>query len=251
MRMLALVTPILLAGVLARGEDAPPRWSGEAGLSFVRTTGNSSSSTLGAAFKLWRRDPLWKLGLTTALVRSKADELKTAERLDGALRVERGVGKRFAAYGQASYLRNAFAGIDGQENLEAGGLYKLATGPKHLLSLSGGLAYTSEQRVLPDADRDFAGLRAALAYRWQLGATSDFVENIDYLQSLRNVDDGRLTHRAAVTASLKGVFSMKLEHQLFYLKSPVLGKKQTDTTVLASLVAKWPAPPPPCPCPVK
>jgi putative salt-induced outer membrane protein YdiY len=241
---------ILLFATLARAEDASPAWSGEAGLSYVQTTGNSSNSTVGGAFKLVRDDSVWKLMLSSAFVRTESESVKTAERFDGALRGERGFGDRFAVYGQALYLRNVFAGVDGQETFESGGVFKLALGPKHFLSLSGALAYTAEQRLAPAADRNFVGGRSALAYKWQISPNADFTEDVDYLQSFKDGADGRLTNNAALTAKISKILALKLQHQLLYYHDPVPGKKTTDTTILASIVAKWPAPaPPPPPCP--
>jgi putative salt-induced outer membrane protein len=253
-KILRVAVPMLLLASFASAEEAPAVVSGEAGLSYVQTTGNSSNSTIGAGLKLLRQAGAWKTGLNTAFVRTESESVKTAERFDTALRAERGFGDGFAAYAQGSYLRNTFAGIEGQETFESGGLYKFANGPKQFFSASAALSYTAEQRIAPDRDRNFVGGRAALAYKWQLSASADFTEDLDYLQSFKESADGRLSHKAAVTANVSKIFALKLAHQLLYYNAPAPGKQKTDTTILASIVAKWPAPPPPpppCPCPPK
>jgi putative salt-induced outer membrane protein YdiY len=146
----------------------PPGWSGEAGLSYVQTAGNSQSSTIGAGLKLiYQRRP-WRLSLGTSFIRTETDDVTSAEKFDSMLRAERGFGERLAVYGQGSFLHEPFAGIDGQETFEAGGLYKPAIGPRHFVSLSAALAYTAEQRGGSSPDRNFAGARAGVAYKWQL-----------------------------------------------------------------------------------
>ncbi len=252
----AALLVLLLGAAAASAAEAPPLWSGEAGLSYVQTTGNSSNSTIGAGLKLLRQGAAWKTAFSGAFIRTSSEEVTTAERLDSALRGERGFGDRVAAYAQGAYLRNQFSGIEGQETLEAGGLYKLAVGPRHSLHASAGLAYTAEQHLAPDADRNFAGGRGAIAYKWQVSANADFSEDLDYLQSFKDSGDGRLAHKAAIAANINRIFALRLQHQLLYYNRPVPGKKKTDNTILVSVVAKWPAPappppPPPCPCPAQ
>jgi putative salt-induced outer membrane protein len=252
-RLKTLLFAAAIAPVCAAQAPPPPEWSGEAGLSYVQTTGNSDSSTIGGALKLLRQKGVWKVGLGGAFIRSETDDIKSAEKYDALLRGERALGERFSLYGQGSYLRDQFAGIDGQEIAEGGGLYKLAIGPKQFFSLSGALAYTSEQRTDPSPDRDFAGFRAGLSYKWQISPTADFTEDATYLQSFQDSGDGRVTSKATITANVNKIFALKVGHELLYFRDPVPGKKSTDNTFLASIVAKWPAPapppPPPCPCP--
>jgi putative salt-induced outer membrane protein len=239
--------------VPALGQEAPPPppvWSGEAALSYVQITGNSDSGTLGAGLKLVHLAGPWKINFGTAFVRTETDGVKSAEKLDALLRGERAFGERVAVYGQGAYLRDLFAGIDGQETFESGVLYKLAIGPKHFLSLSAALAYTAEQRAEPDPDRNFLGARGGLFYKWQISPNADFTEDVSYLQSFEDSQDGRVQHRATLTANVNKVFALKLGHELLYYRDPVPGKKSTDNTILASIVARWPAPaPPPPPCP--
>lgn len=250
MNLRLLMVSAALASPAWAQAPPPPAWSGEAGLSYVQTSGNSDSATLGAGLKLGRESGRWKLGFATAFVRTETDAVKSAERLDALLRAERALGERFAAYGQGAYLRDVFAGIDGQETFESGGLYKLAVGPRHFLSLSAALAYTAEQRAEPSPDRNFGGVRAGLGYKWQIGGNAAFTEDLSYLQSLKDSEDGRIVQKATITANINKVFALKLGQELLYYRDPVPGKKRTDNVILASIVARWPAPAPPAPpCP--
>ncbi len=238
------------AVVAQEAPPSPPSWSGEGGLSFIKTSGNSETSTFGATLKLFHDEGPWRIGISGGYLRSSDSDVKTAERTEGLLRAERGLGERFALYGQLSYLRNPFAGIDGEETLESGGLYKLARGPKHFLSTSAALAYTWQQRLAPAEDRNVAGGRFAIAYKWQISPTADLTQDLDYLQSFDDSSDRRLTSKTAITAAINQVFAIKLGDSLFFYNDPVPGKKKTDNTIYASIVARWPPPAPPAPpCP--
>lgn len=218
----------------------PPLWSGEGSLSYVQTTGNSENQTLGAGFKLLYQPSLWKAEFRSAFVRTQADSVKSAERFNALLRGERSLGPRFAAFGRATVLRDVFSGIEAQESLEGGILYKLLESERQLFSVSAALGYTNENRVDPAPDRDFLAGRAAVAYRLKLGEASELTEDLDYLANFMRSDDWRVTHAAALSASVSKAFAVKLSHQLYYFHDPVPGKKSTDTTFLASLVVKWP-----------
>src|SRR5437868_5225307 len=67
----------------------PPLWSGEGGLSYVRTTGNSDNSTFGAGLKLVRERGSWKNLASAEFVRATDHSVRTTERVEAGLRAER------------------------------------------------------------------------------------------------------------------------------------------------------------------
>ena len=97
----------------------PPIWSGEASASFVQTTGNSQSRSLGAGLKLLFQSAPWKAELKSAFIESSANDVETSRRFNASLRGERALRERLAVYAQGSYLRDLFAGIRGQGHLLA------------------------------------------------------------------------------------------------------------------------------------
>ena len=219
-------------------ETSPRPWTGEASVSYVQTTGNTENQTLGAGLKAaWQSAP-WKVSLAASYLRAEAANAETARKATAALRGEYDFTPRVGVYAQESYLRDRFAGIASQWISEAGGVYKLLIGPVHALSFSAGLAYTSEQRLPPDSDRRFAGATAGLSYKWKISSTADFGEDAVYLASFKNSRDWRFNNAVSLSVSMTKVLAVKLSHQLTYLHLPATGKKATDTTLLASLVAK-------------
>jgi putative salt-induced outer membrane protein YdiY len=219
-------------------ETSPRPWTGEASLSFVQTTGNTENQTLGAGLKAaWQSAP-WKVSIAAAFLRAEAANVETARKTNGALRGEYDFTPRFGAYAQESYLRDRFAGIANQWISEAGGVYKVLVGPVHAVSVSAGLAYTSEERLPPDGDRRFAGATAGISYKWKISSTADFGEDAVFLESFKDSKDWRFNNAASLSVSMTKVLALKLSHQLSYLHLPATGKKRTDTTLLASIVAK-------------
>jgi putative salt-induced outer membrane protein YdiY len=219
----------------------PPPWSGEASGSWVQNTGNSISQSIGAGLALGYESAPWKMTFKSDFVRNSSEDVKQAEKLSGLLRGERALGDRVSLFAQASALRDEFAGFDGQETLEAGAIVKLARGPKHKLSLGAGLGYTAEQRQLPDEDRSYASARLGLGYKWALSATAQFSEDANLLADLGDSANWHGSTLTALTAEVSKILALRVSHQLAYAHQPVPGKRATDTTFLASVVAKWPA----------
>jgi len=242
--LLGLVLGLGLA-LLAAGQTPAPApdaaagpWSGEFNLSYVQTTGNTENQTLGAGLKAaWQSAP-WKVSLAAAFLRAESEHVETARKSTAALRGEYDFTPRFGVYAQESYLRDLFAGISQQWITGAGAVYKVVLGPPHAVAFSAGVAYTVENREPPDADRDFWGGTVGLSYKWKISASTEFTEDAIYLANFKDSKDWRFNNAAALSVSMTKVLAVKLSHLLQYMHLPGTGKKATDTTFLASIVAK-------------
>jgi putative salt-induced outer membrane protein YdiY len=250
-RALVVLAALAAAAALSAAEDTPessptptatpPRWSGEGGLSYVRTTGNSDNSTFGAGLKLVRERALWKNVASADFVRATDHSIRTTERIEAGVRAERALDTRPGTFVRGSYLRNVFAGIEGLETAEAGVLYKVAAGEVHNLTGSVSLSHSWEQRLAPEPNRAFFGVHGGLSYKLRISPTADLTEDADYLQSFDRGEDWRLGSKAVLALSATRVLGVKISHTLLHYNRPVPGKLPTDATVLASVVAKWPA----------
>src|SRR3982751_6638753 len=67
----------------------PPLWDTQIGASFVGTSGNSDTSSLGADFGAHRRGLTWQIESSATAVRTSSDDRTTAERYLGQVRVQR------------------------------------------------------------------------------------------------------------------------------------------------------------------
>src|SRR5438477_8176643 len=86
--MLMLLIP-LMAAAQAPPPPPPPLWDVQVGASFVGTSGNSETSSLGADFGLHRRWPVWQIESAAAAVRTSSLDVRTAERYLGLFRGQR------------------------------------------------------------------------------------------------------------------------------------------------------------------
>src|SRR5687767_186973 len=58
----------------------PPEWSGEAGLSYVQTGGNTDTQTVGLSAKGLRQTRQWKAEARGAFLRTESADLVTAKK---------------------------------------------------------------------------------------------------------------------------------------------------------------------------
>ncbi len=218
----------------------PPAWTGNAQVSFLKTTGNTETSVLGVGGEAkYKGSSPWSLGLKAALARGKADDVENLRKFTSALRGGRAFNERTDLFAEIAYAEDIYAGIDSRFGGELGVSHKLTiTGP-HLLSVEAGFGAIHEVRLPGKVASDFATARGGLNYKYVISKTSDFQNQAGMTLNLSDSQDWRFTNAAALTAALNARFSMKLSYNVAYLNAPPPGKKQTDTTAAAALVAKF------------
>ena len=215
----------------------PPRWETTSELSFVSTSGNTSTETLGVGGDVTHRSGVWLSKGQVAFVRAATDGRQIARSLGINFRTSRDLTPRAGAFAHAAYLRDTFAGIEHRGGVDGGLTWKLVDAARHTVNLDAGLGYTSETR-LAEADRSFATGTLALAYTWALTDTAEITNDGGFTANLQDGPDWRFTDTVAVSASLNRALSLKLAYQVKYLNRPVPGFGKTDAIASAAVVAK-------------
>jgi putative salt-induced outer membrane protein len=233
----ALATPALL-----HAQDAPPpvppAWSGQAEVSYVSTTGNTSTSTLGAAAQVDYKPSPWVLGAKISFVRAEADGDEKARALAFQLHAGQKLDRRLEVFAQADYLQNRFAGIENRYSVEGGLSYMLLESGPQSLKTNVSIGYAKESRITGD-DLSFAFAKAGLKYKYAFSKTSDFTDEVMFTEDLKETGDWRLGNVASLTASLSTLFSLKASHTFSYVNHPPATFGKTDTITSVALVAKF------------
>lgn len=216
----------------------PPPWSGSAELSFLSTSGNTTTSSLGGGLEVNYKPAPWAVIFKAGYLRASTDGVTTAEQLNASVKGIRDLTPRVDVFVGGGYLRNRFAGIRSLVSGEAGAGYKILTGPVHTLRGELGLGYTRESQLVGD-NRSYAGARAGLGYKWEFSKTAAFTNDLSYLRDLSDSENWIFSDKAAVTASLTSIFSLKASYTLLYNHEPVPTFKRTDTATAVALVAKF------------
>jgi putative salt-induced outer membrane protein len=239
-----LVSPALLAVDAPPAPAPPPLWSGKAELSYVSTSGNTSTQTIGAAGELLYQPSPWSVLFRGTFVRAEADGDLKARSVSGLLRGARDLSPRLGLFVQAGYLENTFSGIDHRIAGEGGISYAVVKSDRHLLKAELGLGYTKEARLLGD-DLAFASARIGLGYKCVISKTAEFTDDASFVEDLKTSDDWRIQNVASVSASVSSIFSLKISHALNYVNRPALRTApddyfgKTDTVTSAAVVAKF------------
>lgn len=243
-RALLVVALLLLAPAALRADDEQepppdPAWSGNLGLSYVATGGNTDTSTLGLDFKMERRPAPWGFDITATFTRSDDEGVLTAERYTAGLRARRAFGERWEVFGGVGAEKDPFAGYDLLSLVEAGATYKALVGPRHTLSFDAGLTWTDENRVEPEPDFRYAGGLAGLAYEWKISDTASLTQTLVYYPNFEETADWRAHSNTGLTTSVSSRLAVNVGYELRYRNQPIGDRESTDRTTKVSLVLNF------------
>lgn len=244
LRRIASATAVIAAlmavtATAQTNDEATSPWSGNLGLAYVATSGNSDTQTFGIDFKLERIPEPWGLEVTALFNRAKEGDVTTAERNAAGIRGKRALNERWQLFAGLSGEKDEFAGYELLAVGELGVTYNMLLGPTHLLSFDAGLTYTDENRIEPEPDVDYFGGVAGLAYEWKISDTAALTERLLWYPNFDTSSDWRLTSETGITASLTSTLALKLGYEMRYRNQPIGDNSSTDSTTKASLVVSF------------
>jgi len=244
------VCVLAFAFALARSAspaDPPPPlgWYSKSGLSYVLTTGNSATSTLGAKVevkRLWARSTFV---LTGSAVRAQASDpsrravgtpsdfsvetgpsvLKAAQYDVGAT-FDRRVTERLAWQVGAAFDRDRFSGLRGRTTGLAGLSYLFANRKTFTFKGAAGLTLNHQSEVVDDpTTRDtFVGLRLRADTERKFGANSSYVGNLTFDEDLQDLGDARVRFANALGVAMSQRLALQVGLLLLYNHEPLLAE---------------------------
>jgi putative salt-induced outer membrane protein len=218
--------------------EPPPLWDAVLGASFVGTSGNSDTTTIGADFQAHRRWPVWHLESTASAVRTTEQSRRTAERYLGALRAKRDLNSIVSFTMGERAERDRLAGIDVRSILDAGLSYALVRDPTFTLDGVTSLAWNHESVDLgPNLDDPTAVLQ--LMSKNVFSPTADASARFTFYPDLRTSSAYRSEAEIAVQATINARFALKVGYLWRYSNAPVPGFVKNDSTATASIVVRW------------
>lgn len=247
---LALVTLAFAANAyavadnpVAPAEPAPAKglrdlWNGSAEFSFLQTTGNTQTLSLGAAAEASFKPNEWSYSLRFGFVRNEAFGTVNAFAVTSLLRGARSFSRKLEVFGQASFLRNTFAGFDSRIASEAGLGYFILPEAPHTVRMELGTGFTSEDPVF-EGRQSFPTIRIGSLYRWKISENAEFTSDLSFLENIQDFDDWRLTSTSSIAAAMTSRLSLKFSYALNHRNEPITTFKRTDTVTSAAVVAKF------------
>ncbi len=258
LRAILLLWLAACGAVLAQAPPCPcpepppapdPCWFGKVNFSFLSTSGNTDTTSIGGAAELNYNPKPWLFTLKGGYLYSQTDGVVTAESSFASLRANRDITTRFYVFAGGGYLRNTFSGIDALWSVDGGAGFKLLDGPSQFLKAEGGAGWTNEKDIIPViingepiniiTSRDYANARAALYYKWQFTKSAAFTNDFTYLLDLDNTKNYFITNRAAITADISKIFALQASWTLLWRNQPVPTFGHTDTATAVGIVASF------------
>ncbi len=216
----------------------PPFREGTAEFSFVGTTGNSETQTIGLGGEVIVRPAPWVIRNKALFIRNESEDQLTAKSFLYLFRADRALTTRLSAFGEYNYFRDRFAGVEHQNNLLAGLAYKIVDLPAHLLVVDGGLGYLNEKRLTGE-DVSSATYGSGLSYKWKISESAEFADDFRFTGTFADGEDWRIYQIAALTTRISTLFSLKVSNTVRYANLPPPGFRDTDTITAVALVAKF------------
>ncbi len=238
---LALVAALAAGPVMAQDdaaeEAAPePLWTNALGLSYVGTSGNTDTSSLGLDFKSERRPTPWGMAFVATFTRAEDDGEVTAEQYLVGARGSRALNDRWSLFAGLSWAKDTFGGFDSRSIAEAGAEYLLFKNDKHTLSADAGLTWTDEDRIEPNPDVSYMGAVLGLAYEWKISDNASFTQLLAFYPNFEESSDWRLNSDTGLQAAVNSWLAVKLGFGVRYRNKPIDDNEDTDTTSSASVV---------------
>lgn len=243
---LMLVVPAMALGTghLAAQDEPPLGWSDKAEVTFVMTSGNATSSTLGLKNALEHRWENALVSVAAGAVRAESGVTmrtatgtpdnfqivrttntdKTAERYFAQGRYDRNVTESAFVFGGAGWDRNTFAGVQNRYAFITGLGEAWIDREARRFKTDLGVTYTIQDDVVddPTVDDSFAGLRANLEFFQTLTSTTDFQSLLVVDQNLNDSPDRRADWTNSVAVAVSDNLALKTSLQILYDNQPAL-----------------------------
>ena len=232
-----IVVSVLFLPPVASAEDK--KWSDVAELSYVDTGGNTDVKS--ALFNNILKYTFSKKTLTTwklGILYGEMDGERTAGKYSTSGRVDYKITPVYYTYGEISWLKDTFSGIDERYRYSVGLGYEILTGPKHKLATEAGLNYTTEEYT-DNTDNDYIGGRLFANYAYHFTEKNYFGQWVEYLHDFDDSDNYQVNAETSLLSALNGFLSMKTSYLIEHDAEPVPGNKKTDTKLAVTLVVNF------------
>jgi putative salt-induced outer membrane protein YdiY len=240
--------------------DVPGTYA-NADLSYVLTSGNSSTSSLGFKGDLTHRWAKHSIGFAAGGVRASSspdtrfavgtpgdfevqvpESERTAEAYYGRTRYDYKLSDRLFYTAGAGWERNRFSGLDNRWLVDTGLGYIFVNNDRTSFRGVAGVTYTSEDYTVDDdQDGSFFGARLGWDFQQKLFQNTTFTHTLVADENLEDTDDLRVDAQFGLHVAMSSKLGLKVNWRLLWDNQPALaeydlytrGGAPTGLTVLA------------------
>jgi putative salt-induced outer membrane protein YdiY len=222
----------------------PPGLYASADLSYVLTSGNSSSSSLGFKGDLTRRWTKSSIGFAAGGIRASSspdakvavgtpeafevripDAEPTAEAYYGRGRYDYKLSQRLYYTVGAGWERNRFSGLENRWLVDTGIGYIFLNSDRTGFRGTAGITYTDEQHTVDSGnDGSFVGARLGWDFRYQLLASTTFTHSLIADENLQDTADLRLDAQFGVRVAMTKKLGLRVNWRLLWDNQPALAE---------------------------
>ena len=215
--------------------ELPPTWTASTELSLVATGGNTSTRTIGLGTNVTHRTRATSTRASIAFLTNEVDAVTRARSVMMQARHGFHVAERVDLFGEVSYARDRFAGINDRTVTSVGAAYRAALPRRHVLTGEGSIGFTVEHR-LDATNLRFATATGALQYVWTIVPGSELSQDMGLNADLEVAGNWRGASLTALRVTLTRLMSLKMSHAIEYRHAPVAGFGRVDMRTAAALV---------------
>jgi len=218
--------------------DQQPHHVTSAEVSFVGTSGNSSTESVGIGLSRTDQIDGWLVASKGAYVHNSSFGETKAESVALSLQAGKIVTRKLSMFARYGFLHDRFAGIESRNTVALGEAYILVDNPRNRFTADGAFGYANEERTTAPTT-ETATWDMGLLYDWKLSDTAEITDESRLVFSLSDSGDWRSGNVATLSAKLTTIFSLKVSNTVRYVNQPVPGFEKTDTITAVALVAKF------------
>jgi putative salt-induced outer membrane protein YdiY len=216
-----------------------------ADLSYVLTSGNSSSSSLGFKGDVTRRWGKHSLGFAAGGIRASSssadsryavgtpddfevrvpDAETTAESYYGRGRYDYKLSDRVFYTAGAGWERNRFSGVDNRWVADTGIGYIFLNNERTSFRGTAGVTWTNEDYTIEDGrDGSFFGARLGWDFRQKLFENTTFTHTLIADENLEETDDLRVDAQFGLHVAMSSTLGLKVNWRLLWDNQPALSE---------------------------
>ncbi|HEB92046.1 MAG TPA: DUF481 domain-containing protein [Gammaproteobacteria bacterium] len=227
---IAILTACLAPGL------ASADWKGEAELGYVKTGGNTDTSTINAKAKAEQELDKWRNILTIEALNNTNDGSTNAERYFASGQSNYKITERGYFFGFLGYEADRFSGYDYRATANIGYGHRVVQNDKVTLDIEVAPGARQSQLKITDETEDEFTVRGALKLLWNVSKTAKFSE--DLTTEIGDRDKGGAVTRSvtALTAQIAGNLHTKISYTLRHSSVVPGDKKKADDEVAIALL---------------
>ncbi len=235
LKKILIMSGLLIAGSVSAAETKDSKWSGDAELGYLKTTGNTETESLHLKGKIINDRNKWRHTATLEIVDKSDNNTTTAKRWYITGKSDYKIDDKSYLFVLLSYEDDEFSGYEYQTNEVFGYGYTVIKQEDLILALEAG-AGARQSKPINASSTNEGIIRGAANLEWKISKTSTF----NQLLSVDVGEDSTISRSAStLTMNIVGNLSAKISYSIKHTSDvpPAIEKKDTETIV--TLVYKF------------